>query len=209
MPCADRATPATMPPMPTPATPSQADAHVAADYISARDSAANEEVTPVRSWTPESTRKPQHSPTARNPTASGFSAFAKGRPPSEDQPGAPSSEDPALPRSQASDGSTEDAAESFLGNWANPGQWRDRTDLAPADHQQAPSSAGDSPAATSDYAASVPASTFGEQTPAADDDVLPGRRVQRADSDHEARQPTAGADLQPFGPTRQHPAETS
>ncbi len=34
-----------------------ADGHVATDYMSARDSAANEEVTPVQSWTPESTQE--------------------------------------------------------------------------------------------------------------------------------------------------------
>ncbi|HWM70463.1 MAG TPA: Hpt domain-containing protein [Steroidobacteraceae bacterium] len=59
-----------------------ADSHVATDYMVARDSAANEEVTPVQSWTPEST---QETPT-----------FTDGSLPplSEDQPGGPSSYEP-------------------------------------------------------------------------------------------------------------------
>ena len=111
--------------------------------------------------------------------------------------------------SRSSDSSTEDAAESFLGDWANPGAGEAAPIWPPADHQQAPSSAGDSPAAASDYAASVPASTFGEQTPAADDESFPAAASSELDLDHEARQPTSGADRQALVPTRQHSAVTS
>ena len=64
-----------------------ADGHVATDYMSARDSAANEEVTPVQSWTPEST---QETPTLTEGGDSDRRAFAQEPPLSEDQPGVPS-----------------------------------------------------------------------------------------------------------------------
>ncbi|MBS0422370.1 MAG: Hpt domain-containing protein [Proteobacteria bacterium] len=94
-----------------------ADRHVATDYMTARDSAANEEVSPVQSWTPEST---QETPNLGDIDSgrSGFSAFAQETPLSEDQP---ASSEPAVASFESSDGSTHDAAESLLGNWANPG----------------------------------------------------------------------------------------
>jgi len=143
------------------------DAHIASDYMSARDSAANEEVTPVRSWTPEST---QETPTlTEDGDGRGFSAFGQAPQLSEDQPDTPSLQEPSFATLGSSGGSTEDAAESFLGNWAEPGAGEAAPIWPPADHQQSPPSAGDLPAAASEYTASVPAPTFGEQTPAADD----------------------------------------
>jgi chemotaxis protein histidine kinase CheA/CheY-like chemotaxis protein len=144
-----------------------ADAHIASDYISARDSAANEEVTPVRSWTPEPT---QETPTlTEDGDHRGFSAFGQEPQLSEDQPGTPSSQEPSFATLGSAGGSTEDAAESFLGNWAEPGAGEAAPIWPPADHQQSPASAGDLPAAASEYTVSVPAPTFGEQTPATDD----------------------------------------
>ena len=98
-----------------------ADTHVAADYITARDTAANEEVTPVQSWTPEST---QETPTLsrRSESAnSGFSAFAKSRPCRKTNPGAVLARPKRCRVPSHPTAAREDAAESFLGNWANPG----------------------------------------------------------------------------------------
>jgi len=149
------------------ASDADAHTHIASDYMSARDSAANEEVTPVRSWTPEST---QETPTlTEDGDRRGFSAFGQEPQLSEDQPGTPSSQEPSFGTLGSSAGSTEDAAESFLGNWAEPGVGEAAPIWPPADHRQLPSSAGDLPAAASEYTASVPAPTFSEQTPATDD----------------------------------------
>jgi chemosensory pili system protein ChpA (sensor histidine kinase/response regulator) len=109
-----------------------ADGHVASDYIAARDSAANEEVTPVQSWTPEST---QETPTLTegDSASRGFSSFANEPALSEDQPGTPASHEPSVASFGSSEGSTEDAAESLLGNWANPGSGEPAPIWPPAD----------------------------------------------------------------------------
>jgi chemosensory pili system protein ChpA (sensor histidine kinase/response regulator) len=65
-----------------------ADGHIAADYLAARDSAANEEVTPVQSWTPEST---QETPALGEPLGEPGHAEYAPQSLSEDQPGAPAS----------------------------------------------------------------------------------------------------------------------
>jgi chemosensory pili system protein ChpA (sensor histidine kinase/response regulator) len=110
----------------SPSRAETADGHVATDYMSARDSAANEEVTPVQSWTPESTQETPTLTEGGDSDRRSFSSFAQEPPLSEDQPGAPPSYEPKgyEPTSapfQASEASTADAAESLLGNWSNPG----------------------------------------------------------------------------------------
>ncbi len=93
-----------------------ADGHVATDYMSARDSAANEEVTPVQSWTPEATQETPALTEGAESDRRGFSSFAQEPSLSEDQPGTPASAS-----LQSPEASTADAAESLFGNWSNPG----------------------------------------------------------------------------------------
>jgi chemosensory pili system protein ChpA (sensor histidine kinase/response regulator) len=126
-----------------------ADGHIASDYMAAHESAANEEVTPVQTWTPEST---QAQPTLDGSSHAGYASEAA--PLSEDQPYAPpAAAEQSAPWDQHPAAST-------------PGQWATDAGEPPVSGEQS---------ASWDHAASPDHSGATGQPPASEQFAAPGQ----------------------------------